>query len=153
METPFDATIEAFAARTLGVPPPQVFHRLLRADLYRLWWPGHVRFEAPKGELREGGRVTLAALGARLGLEVVKIEPDRGVWFRIVSGPWAGTLEWVLVPGPGGARVSFRLRAEPLSGLMRALALIGRPGKLLSSWAGLALDRLEALRPNGPWAP
>jgi hypothetical protein len=142
MESSFDAKIVATAQRELRCDPGQAYERLARVGEYEAWWPRSVRFEAGSGKVAPGGMFVMRAFGGRFGLEVARMEKDRGLWFRFVTGPYAGATEWVLEPTAGGTKVTYRLRAEPVSKWLNFLSNLFNLGRVHSIWADAALEKL-----------
>lgn len=144
MESSFDAKIRAEALRELPCGASDAFDRLLRVGEYDAWWPRSVRFDAGPGRAAPGGLFVMRAFGGRFGLEVARLEKDRAVYLRFVSGPYAGACEWLLEPTETGTKVAFRLRAEPVTGWLKLLSNLFNLGRVHSLWADAALERLAA---------
>jgi hypothetical protein len=144
MESSFDAKIRAAATRELPCDPSAAYESLLRVGEYDAWWPRSIRFEAGASRAAPGGLFVMRAFGGRFGLEVAKLEKDRAILLRFVSGPYAGACEWLLEPSAAGTQTTYRLRAEPVTRWLKLLSNLFDLGRVHSLWADAALEKLAS---------
>lgn len=144
MESSFDARIRAAVERTLPQAPLEVYQALARADQYRAWWPGSIGFTTIDGPLGVGSRIEVRAFGSPSTMEVVRVQPGQGIWFRFLGGAYKGTSEWLLEQAEGGTRVVYQLRAEPTGKWLDFLCRFIDLGKVHAIWAAKALENLES---------
>jgi uncharacterized protein YndB with AHSA1/START domain len=115
---------------TIDRPPRAVFEALLDPDLYAKWTPmADMSFEdagPPRVGLRGRFRMTEGPLKDPLDMEIVELEPDRRVAYRITHP----SLDWLAVtslhPDGAGTRVTYAGEMS-LRGWRRILEpLVGR---------------------------